>query len=234
MSLSDCIKKLASKASPVYPEMNASNTMLMDFSVNNKLLKKVDLTNTVEFNSYVETVLTNNNSKYGIGGYSEHREIYKRSNHFDEQEEGRCIHLGIDIWTKAGTPIHAPFNGKVHSFKDNNNYGDYGPTIILEHKIDNYTFFTLYGHLDPEDLNRFKIGQVIKASEVVGITGNFPENGNWPPHLHFQIINDLNGSTGDYPGVCTKRESPIYLKNCPDPTVLFIPFNTINNNLDTF
>lgn len=223
MNLSDCLKKNASKAAPIYQEMHKSNTILMDFSVNNQLLKKIDLADTLAFSGYVDSFLAGFDAKFGIGGYNEHREIYRRSSHFDEKEESRCIHLGVDVWTKAGTPIHAPFDGIVHSFKDNNNYGDYGPTILLEHKLDDCTFFTLYGHLDPEDLNRFKKGQAINASEVLGLTGNFPGNGNWPPHLHFQIINDLNGAIGDYPGVCTKRERALYLTNCPDPSILFIP-----------
>ncbi|MBA2582587.1 MAG: peptidoglycan DD-metalloendopeptidase family protein [Bacteroidetes bacterium] len=201
--------------------MKPFNTIPLDFSVHNQSLKLVDLTDTAVFNCYVKGVLAASGACFGIGGYNEHREIYKRSNLFNENEDKRCIHLGIDVWTKEGTPIHSPFDAKVHSFKDNNNYGDYGPTLLLEHKLDNYTFFTLYGHLDPEVLNRFKIGQSIKASEIVGLTGNFPENGNWPPHLHFQLINDLKGAMGDYPGVCTIKERTSYLQNCPDPSILF-------------
>lgn len=221
MNLIYCIKKYAPKASLIYPEMNKSNSIIMDFSVNNQRLKKVDLTNTLVFNNYVESILSESKALYGIGGYKEHREIYKRSNHFDEKEESRCIHLGVDVWTKAGTPIHAPFDGVIHSFKNNNNYGDYGPTIILEHNIENCTFFTLYGHLDPNDLNRFHKGQIIKASQIIGLTGDFPDNGNWPPHLHFQLIDKLEGAEGDYPGVCTIKESDQYFKNCPDPSLFF-------------
>jgi len=47
--------------------------------------------------------------------------------------------------------------------------------------------------------------------------GNESENGNWPPHLHFQIINDIEGKFGDYPGVCSFKEIDKYSANCINP-----------------
>jgi hypothetical protein len=46
------------------------------------------------------------------------------------------------------------------------------------------------------------------------------ENGNWPPHLHFQLIIDMQGMKGDYPGVCKFSERERYLANCPDADLL--------------
>ena len=46
------------------------------------------------------------------------------------------------------------------------------------------------------------------------------ENGNWPPHLHFQLIMDMEGWTGDYPGVCKFSEKDKWLANCPDPDLV--------------
>lgn len=56
---------------------------------------------------------------------------------------GRSIHPGIDLFTGKGTEILAPLNGKIHSFQDNNNFGDYGSTIILEHLEKGIKFYTL-------------------------------------------------------------------------------------------
>ena len=221
MSLDNSLKKFASHAVPVFKGMNENNTVLMDFSIDNPLLKMINFDDTVTFNEWVEVILANEGAQFGIGGYNECREIYKRSPLFGEAEESRCIHLGIDIWTKAGTPIHSPFKGKIHSFKNNQNYGDYGPTLIAEYALDDASFYILYGHLDPDVLNRFTKGQAISEGEELGLTGNFPENGNWPPHLHLQIIRDLLGAEGDFPGVCTKGEREFYLSLCPDPAVLF-------------
>ena len=46
------------------------------------------------------------------------------------------------------------------------------------------------------------------------------ENGNWPPHLHFQIIEDMELKEGDYPGVCTSANREKYLANCPNPDLI--------------
>ena len=221
MNLINSLKKHALNAVPVYQGMNDNNSILMDLSIDNPILKKINFNDTATFNEYVEVTLANAGAEFGIGGYNECREIYKRSSLFDSAEEKRCIHLGIDIWTKAGTPIYSPFNGKIHSVKNNQNFGDYGPTLIVEYVLDNAVFYVLYGHLDPEVLDTFTKGQAINEGEKLGLTGNFPENGNWPPHLHLQIIRDLLGAEGDFPGVCTKREREFYLAICPDPAVLF-------------
>jgi hypothetical protein len=50
------------------------------------------------------------------------------------------------------------------------------------------------------------------------LVGGLPtENGGWPPHLHFQLIRDIQHYHGDYPGVCAKRDVDFYACNCPDP-----------------
>jgi murein DD-endopeptidase MepM/ murein hydrolase activator NlpD len=63
-------------------------------------------------------------------------------------------------------------------------------------------------------------GKRIKSGEKLGDLGNILENGNWPPHLHFQLIFDLEGMKGDYPGVCKVSEKAKYLANCPDPEII--------------
>ena len=99
------------------------------------------------------------NKSIAFGGYLEPRSIYNRSNYFNSKSalETRNIHLGIDLWCAAETPVLAAFDGVVHSFKDNTNHGDYGPTLLLKHCIDNVEFYTLYGHLSRssiKDLSR--------------------------------------------------------------------------------
>ena len=46
---------------------------------------------------------------------------------------------------------------------------------------------------------------------------NFSENGNWPPHLHFQLILGIESYHGDYPGVCNDGDLDFYKNNCPNP-----------------
>ena len=70
------------------------------------------------------------------------------------------MHIGLDLWIKAGTPVLSALDGKVHSFDFNAGFGDYGPTIILEHQLEDQTFYTLYGHLSLDSLDGLKIGKV--------------------------------------------------------------------------
>ena len=158
-------------------------------------------------------------AEFLIGGYAEQRQMYRRSTLFDAAEEPRSLHLGIDIWGNAGTGVHAPLGGIVHGFAYNNNFGDYGSTIILQHQLDTINFYTLYGHLSLADLDKRK-GQFITRGEKFAHFGDVAENGGWPPHLHFQLIMDIGLSEGDYPGVCKMSEAGKYLANSPDPAFL--------------
>ncbi|MNE29341.1 hypothetical protein D3C80_1228170 [compost metagenome] len=108
----------------------------------------------------------------------------------------------------------------VHSFKNNDNFGDYGPTIILKHEIEGFVFHSLYGHLSVESLNGLKEGMSVFGGQKIAELGDYTVNGGWPPHLHFQLIIDLEGNVGDYPGVCKLSEREKYLSNCPDPSLL--------------
>jgi murein DD-endopeptidase MepM/ murein hydrolase activator NlpD len=106
----------------------------------------------------------------------------------------------------------------VHSSRINDNPGDYGPTIILEHTpIAGLTFHTLYGHLDRDSLKGLKPGTAFMAGEKIAELGTKRENGGWPPHLHFQIILEIGNAKGDYPGVCKRSERDHWLSICPDP-----------------
>jgi len=50
--------------------------------------------------------------------------------------------------------------------------------------------------------------------------GKENENGNWPTHLHLQIIADMNGHQGDFPGVSNLADRDNYLKCCPNPNLI--------------
>ena len=189
-----------------------------DFTESNKILGASETADTNRFADYINRTLKANDATYGIGGYKENRTLYRRSELF-AGEEARSLHLGVDIWGPAGTPVYAALGGRVHSFAYNNNFGDYGATIILLHQLDAVAFYTLYGHLSLADLSRYQEGQYISRGQVVGHFGSPAENGNWPPHLHFQIIHELY-TKGDYPGVCKLSESEAYLKNCPDADLI--------------
>lgn len=191
----------------------------MDFSLTNTSITEELISDTGNLSRFINARLNDAKATYGIGGYQEQRALYKRSKLFHGEEE-RSLHLGIDIWGSEGTEVFAPLGGMVHSFAFNNNFGDYGATIILQHSLDNELFYTLYGHLAAADLTEMRRGKYLHAGELVGHFGPPEENGNWPPHLHFQIIHDIGFYEGDYPGVCEPSAAERYVLNSPDPMLM--------------
>lgn len=192
----------------------------LDFTANNKELTPEILADTDLFSLWVNNKLANATARYGIGGYNEHRTIYSRSEHFDTLQEPRRLHLGTDIWGPAETPIYNFYDATVHSFQFNDNFGDYGATIILKYEIEDLKFYALYGHLSLASLSGLAEGQFIPAGKQFANFGVKEENGFWPPHLHFQLMFDMQGMKGDYPGVCQFSNRDVYLQNCPDPALI--------------
>lgn len=195
----------------------------LDFTSTNHSLTADILNNTDAFSEYINGQLAKAGARYGIGGYAELRTVYSRSKIFDAGnsfEEPRRLHLGIDIWGAAGTAICAPFGGMVHSFAFNDNFGDYGATLILLHQLEGFSFYTLYGHLSLADIKKASEGQYVSRGQTIAHFGEPMENGYWPPHLHFQVILDIGFREGDYPGVCKYSEREHYLSNSPDPDII--------------
>ena len=95
-----------------------------------------------------------------------------------------------------------------------------GPTVILDHELDGIHFCTLYGHLSCTTLDGIHIGAILDAGDVLGEVGDVHENGGWPPHLHFQVIREMPGPEGDYPGVAAPSEREHFLAQCPDPNLI--------------
>jgi peptidoglycan LD-endopeptidase LytH len=205
-----------------------------DFTENNSSLSPADITDTERFACWINNTLQGEKARYGIGGYNEHRTLYARSKHFDKalaagsesdrgvagEAEPRRLHLGVDIWGPTGTKVMAPLPGIIHSFAFNNNDSDYGATLILTHNLEGTGFHTLYGHISLNSIKNLYEGQRVAKGEVIAEFGMRYENGNWPPHLHFQLIADMQDWKGDYPGVCRFSERQQWLDNCPNPNLI--------------
>lgn len=199
---------------PLVPGLKASELMELDFSQSSPYLQHVDLRDTRAFHKLIfEQVLK---GKAGIGGFFENRIIYRRSAHYDG-EEARSLHLGLDIWMPAGTALFSPLPGTVHSLQDNHGFGNYGPTIIVEHTLEDETFFLLYGHLNGESLRQWQAGEQVAGGQLLAHIGDFPKNGDWPPHLHWQLMTDMLGHWGDFPGVAAPSDRDYYLQICANP-----------------
>lgn len=192
----------------------------LDLSLENPSIANADIQDNSALTAIIDQLITRDGAQYGIGGYDEKRGWYARGEQFSQGEEVRSIHLGIDIWAPAETPIFSPFDAVVHSAQDNALYGDYGPTVILEHTLEGATFYTLFGHLSRESLQGKISGTRITKGEHIGAIGAPPINGDWPPHLHLQIITDMFDKIGDYPGVAAESQRDRFLTLCPNPNYI--------------
>lgn len=177
------------------------------------------------FKRTIDRMLEEQQALFGIGGYGEVRPFYSTDAYRVEGNSGaqwRTVHLGIDVWATAGTPVYSPIAGTIFSVFDNAGERNYGPTLILEHEVsEKLTFYTLYGHLSRESLTQVKEGMPVARGQQIATIGPAPENGNWPPHLHFQIMLDMLGNKEDFPGVAFPDAREIWLSICPDPSPFF-------------
>ena len=159
-----------------------------------------------------------------VGRYAEPRLLYSSplfGASANPTDERRTIHLGIDLFVEAGTPLHAPLAGTVHALANNRAALDYGPVVILRHaQAEGLEFFTLYGHLSSDTLKGLKEGQPIAAGQAFAHVGEAGENGGWPPHVHFQIILNLLGMGADFPGVAPASRQAVWKSLSPDPSAL--------------
>ena len=208
-------------AKVISPEIEYSEYIPLNLSVTNTDLQNHTLETAQNYEAFIQNQLDMNDGKIMFGGYIETRNLYKRSTVFKNSDtEERNIHIGLDLWINEQAPIHAALDGKIHSFQNNAAIGDYGPTIILEHQIDNFKFHTLYGHLSEASLEGKRLGDVIQKGQQIATLGLPTINGDYAPHLHFQIIIDMEEKFGDYPGVCNEKRLSFYKENCPDPNWL--------------
>ena len=181
----------------------------------------------------------------GVGRYGEARLLYDAPSFAAEGNDGpeaRTVHLGLDLFAPAGTPVRAALSGTVLSVANNDRRLDFGPTVILRHETGDGTgFHTLYGHLDCATLRHLAPGAVVAAGDVVGWLGDRSVNGGWPPHLHLQLIaldplSEPGGSGqgspspdrtiadrepgGNFPGVAVPGLRGVWEAVAPDPGAL--------------
>jgi 4-aminobutyrate aminotransferase-like enzyme/Ser/Thr protein kinase RdoA (MazF antagonist) len=173
----------------------------------------------------IERRVADAGARYGIGGYDEVRGVYTSEVFVKPGNDGpsrRTVHLGLDLFTPAGTPVLAPLDGVVHSVAVNDKPLDYGPTLVLEHQAGpgGPLFYTLFGHLSRESAASVREGEPVRRGSVIARVGAQDENGGWPPHLHFQLITDLLGLRGDFPGVADPAERRVWLSLVPDPNLV--------------
>jgi len=213
------------KLSSLFPTIEKEQVHHLDLSVSSPWVgHQLELDDLSHFQYKLNRLQDRKPDSILAGGYLEPRTVYT-SPAYDKPgnsgTESRTIHLGIDLWVPADTPVHALFDGVVVTAVNDKGDKEYGGLIIVKHLADQVEFFTLHGHLSLSSLETLKVGQHLKKGERIGFIGNYPENGNWVPHLHFQIMLSTLGYVDDFPGVAYPREAEVWKSICPDPNLLF-------------
>ena len=136
--------------------------------------------------------------------------------------ERRTRHTGIDVFTAAGTPVHAPLPGTVAYVTYNADPLDYGHTLILRHAT--RTGVPFYTPLRPSgrDAAGPLPGWPNRApGQLIAHLGDWHENGGWAPHLHFQIMTDILAQTeGNFFGVGHDSLWDVWSGICIDPNLI--------------
>lgn len=153
---------------------------------------------------------------WAVGGYLEKRAIMYDAPRYSD---GRNIHMGIDIWAKAGEPVYSVLPGEIVYLTFQNDEGNYGGTVILKHMVEGQELYALYGHLSKKSLNFHIRGDKKQKGDIIGWLGEESENGNWPTHLHYQLCIEDPGEP-DMPGVVAKKDLLEARERYPDPRIL--------------
>ena len=176
----------------LFPTINKNETHHIDMSVSSDWIGHQEDFNNLDLLQFkIDQLQKEVPSKIIAGGYLEPRALYT-STAYDtvgnSGRESRSIHLGIDYWLPEYTPVHAIIDGEVVIAINDEGDKEYGGLVVLKHKVNNFYFYTLYGHNTVESAIKHNVGDTILKGEKIVELANYPENGNWVPHLHFQVM----------------------------------------------
>ncbi|GJL83596.1 MAG: 4-aminobutyrate aminotransferase [marine bacterium B5-7] len=206
-----------------YDLSNESNLLILDLTIDSEHAKAMHGLNTTgELSDALFGLMDRAGCQVGIGRYFEKRTLYSSPAYqTGSPSERRDRHLGIDVFIAAGEPIYAPLDGTVDAIANNDQPLDFGPVVILRHATDDGTpFWTLYGHLSLNTLKHLTVGQTVRRGETIGWVGDYPINGDWPPHLHFQIMTSLLDMGTAIHGVGNDALLEVFTGVFPDPALI--------------
>jgi murein DD-endopeptidase MepM/ murein hydrolase activator NlpD len=137
---------------------------------------KEDKAGLLKFLENQKILLASKPSIWPVKGWLSSSFGYRRSPFTGVKE----FHKGIDVSTRAGSPIVASADGVV-SFTGWD--GGYGRVVLIKH---GHGFETRYAHLKKSIVKK---GQRVKRGETIGLVGTSGKTTG--PHLHYEV--HLNG-----------------------------------------
>lgn len=210
---------LSEEIYPIIGQNLTDTPYYIDLSINNPKIHTNMLTHKQrELNKYINLKLKQEGKNWGVSSYLENRE--PMLNKYPQmKKEKRYYHLGADIILPLNAKLYAPLNSQVvNSFYEEGD-GNYGGCIILKHKIKEEVFYTLFGHLNKDNLPQ--INTRFNKGDVIGFIGDFEVNGNWFHHTHLQVLTPLAYNNGWISkGYCSEKDLSFIDKFCPNPLFL--------------
>nr|WP_246461769.1 M23 family metallopeptidase [Nocardia transvalensis] len=92
-------------------------------------------------------------------------------------------HLGVDLAAADGTPISSVADGVVVAAGPASGFGNW--IVVDSIDVNGRPFSAVYGH-EWDSGVRVRVGQTVKAGDVIGAVGSAGESSG--PHLHFEIV----------------------------------------------
>ncbi len=204
---------------PLFGDLLKGEPYVFDFSSKNPKTLNYNLDNFQEFNEDIFNELKHSGKKWGIGEYLEERKNILRGS-INIINEKRIYHLGLDIIVPYNSVVFCPLDGYVHKLGKETQKGNYGGYLILKHKVNNQTFYSLYGHLKTP--HKVQLGEKILAGQELALIGKESDSGGWFCHLHLQIITQkaFNKGYSEW-GYISKKLLPKVGEYFPNPNLLF-------------
>ncbi len=155
--------------------------------------------------------------RYLIGRYLEDRIEMLRGSSI--AEEGRTLHLGIDLFSRDLEPVFTPYNGIIaRTGREPGPYG-YGNYLIVDHQTKRNQWYSFFGHLSHQLPSP---GRAVQRGEQIAVLGDFSnnENGGWSRHLHYQLLTELPPEGETPQGYCRKEDVEKCQERFPDPRMV--------------
>ena len=161
-------------------------------------------------------VLQRTGSRYLFGRYLEDRSYFLDGSYM--AQEGRVLHLGIDLFCATQEPVFAPCDGQIVVSANEELEHGYGNYLVLQ-PDDETLPYIFFGHLRED---KYGIKQVQKGERIanLGYYDNF-ENGGWSIHLHLELLKQLPKIDEAPIGYSTKKDLSMNSAQFPDPMLLY-------------
>lgn len=158
-----------------------------------------------------DRLLAKTGARYLVSRYGEDRSAMLAGSQI--ANEGRTLHLGIDIFSKDQEPVYAPCEGEILRADKEPGPHSCGNYVIF--KPDHLDIYFRFDHLSSDwpELGRVKQGkQIARLGDYTN-----GENGGWSRHLHLQALAELPPAHAPLIGYSSKADFAENSQKFPSP-----------------